>query len=130
MTSRPSDSVRLLEEYSQAHGASGHEDAVRAIFLRELRGRRFTADGLGGVLAAPAAEVAGPRVVLTAHMDEVGFLIHDITPDGFHITAKGRRYLAPLIKGEDYPPYKDGLPQYVVLRNKPVRRKLKTRFVV
>jgi 6-phosphofructokinase 1 len=53
-----------------------------------------------------------------------------ITPDGFHITAKGRRYLAPLIKGEDYPPYKDGLPQYVVLKNKPVRRKLKTTFVV
>jgi len=53
-----------------------------------------------------------------------------ITPDGFHITAKGRRYLAPLIKGEDYPPYKDGLPQYVVLKNKPVRRKLKQAFVV
>jgi ATP-dependent phosphofructokinase / diphosphate-dependent phosphofructokinase len=53
-----------------------------------------------------------------------------ITADGFHITAKGRRYLAPLIKGEDYPPYKDGLPQYVVLKNKPVRRKLKTTFVV
>jgi 6-phosphofructokinase 1 len=53
-----------------------------------------------------------------------------ITPDGFHITAKGRRYLAPLIRGEDYPPYRDGLPQYVVLRNKPVRRKLKQPFVV
>lgn len=53
-----------------------------------------------------------------------------ITSDGFHITAKGRRYLAPLIKGEDYPPYKDGLPQYVVLKNKPVRRKLKAGFVV
>jgi ATP-dependent phosphofructokinase / diphosphate-dependent phosphofructokinase len=53
-----------------------------------------------------------------------------ITPDGFHITAKGRRYLAPLIKGEDYPPYKDGLPQYVVLKNKPVRKRLKAGFVV
>jgi 6-phosphofructokinase 1 len=53
-----------------------------------------------------------------------------ITPDGLHITAKGRRYLAPLIKGEDYPPYKDGLPQYVVLRNAPVRRKLKATFTV
>jgi len=82
MTSRPSDSIRLLEEYSQAHGTSGHEDAVRAIFLREMRGRHFTTDGLGGVLAAPAA-TAGPRVVLTAHMDEVGFLIQDITPEGF-----------------------------------------------
>jgi len=53
-----------------------------------------------------------------------------ITPDGFHITARGRRYLAPLIKGEDYPPYKDGLPRYVVLKNKPVRKKLKAGFVV
>ena len=53
-----------------------------------------------------------------------------ITPDGFHITPKGRRYLAPLIKGEDYPPYKDGLPRYVVLKNKPVRKKLKSGFVV
>ena len=51
-----------------------------------------------------------------------------ITADGLHITAKARRYLAPLIKGEDYPPYKDGLPQYVVLRNAPVRRKLRTAF--
>jgi len=53
-----------------------------------------------------------------------------ITPDGFHITAKGRRYLAPLIRGEDYPPYKDGLPQYVVLQNRPVRKRLKQPFVV
>ncbi len=51
-----------------------------------------------------------------------------ITPDGFHITAKGRRYLAPLIKGEDYPPYRDGLPQYVVLKNVAVRKKLATEF--
>jgi 6-phosphofructokinase len=53
-----------------------------------------------------------------------------ITEDGFHITAKGRRYLAPLIKGEDYPPYKDGLPQYVVLKNAPVKKKLGTPFVL
>ncbi|HET7204885.1 MAG TPA: 6-phosphofructokinase [Steroidobacteraceae bacterium] len=53
-----------------------------------------------------------------------------ITPDGFHITAKCRQYLAPLIQGEDYPPYEGGLPRYVVLRNRPVRKKLKTAFVV
>ena len=53
-----------------------------------------------------------------------------ITADGLHITAKARRYLAPLIKGEDYPPYKDGLPVYVTLKNAPVRRKLSTPFVV
>jgi len=53
-----------------------------------------------------------------------------ITPDGFHITAKGRKYLAPLIQGEDYPPYEGGLPKYVVLKNKPVKKKLKNAFMV
>jgi len=48
-----------------------------------------------------------------------------ITKDGFHITAKCREYLAPLIKGEDYPPYKNGLPQYVTLKNVAVKQKLK-----
>ncbi len=49
-----------------------------------------------------------------------------ITPDGYGITAKCRAYLAPLIKGEDYPPYKDGLPQYVQLKNVAVAKKLET----
>jgi len=47
-----------------------------------------------------------------------------ITADGFGITAKCRTYLLPLIKGEDYPPYKDGLPQYVRLKNVAVQKKL------
>ena len=53
-----------------------------------------------------------------------------ITEDGFHITNKARKYLSPLIKGEDYPPYKDGLPQYVTLKNAPVKKKLKNPFVL
>ncbi len=47
-----------------------------------------------------------------------------ITPDGFGITEACREYLAPLIQGEDYPPYKDGLPAYVTLRNETLARKL------
>ncbi len=47
-----------------------------------------------------------------------------ITRDGFGITEKCRAYLAPLMKGEDYPPYKDGLPQYVRLKNVAVAKKL------
>lgn len=49
-----------------------------------------------------------------------------ITKDGFHITNKCREYLAPLIRGEDYPPYKNGLPQYVTLKNIAVKKKLKS----
>ena len=51
-----------------------------------------------------------------------------ITDDGFHITDKCRRYLSPLIQGEDYPPYSNGLPQYVVLKNAAVPKKLATTF--
>ena len=47
-----------------------------------------------------------------------------ITKDGFGITEKCRRYLAPLIQGEDYPPYKNGLPDYVTLKNVAVEKKL------
>ena len=53
-----------------------------------------------------------------------------ITRDGFGITAKARAYLGPLIRGEDFPPFKDGLPQYVRLKNIAVPKKLATGFKV
>ena len=53
-----------------------------------------------------------------------------VTADGFGITAACRRYLAPLIAGEDPPPFKDGLPAYIELKNAPVKRKLATNFKV
>jgi len=53
-----------------------------------------------------------------------------ITEDGFHITEKCRQYLAPLVQGEDYPPYRNGLPAYVKLKNAPVPKKLATQFKI
>lgn len=47
-----------------------------------------------------------------------------ITKDGFGITDKCKRYLTPLIQGEDYPKYRNGLPSYVTLKNMSVARKL------
>ncbi|MBF2759283.1 MAG: 6-phosphofructokinase [Ectothiorhodospiraceae bacterium AqS1] len=47
-----------------------------------------------------------------------------IGEDGFSITDACRRYLAPLIEGEAYPPYRKGLPDYVRLRNAPAPKKL------
>jgi 6-phosphofructokinase 1 len=51
-----------------------------------------------------------------------------ITEDGFGITAACRRYLEPLVAGEDYPPYRDGLPSYIRIKGTSVKRKLKTEF--
>ena len=53
-----------------------------------------------------------------------------ITKDGFGITEAGRRYLEPLIKGENYPPYINGLPKVAKLKNKPVKPLTGTKFVV
>lgn len=48
-----------------------------------------------------------------------------ISRDGFHITEQAREYFAPLIRGEDYPEYKNGLPQYARLKRQLVAPKLK-----
>lgn len=68
---------------------------------------------------APLAEVANvekfmPRAFISA--------------DGFGITPVCRAYLEPLIRGEDYPPYRKGMPQYVRLLNMPVAKKLNSDF--
>ena len=53
-----------------------------------------------------------------------------ISKDGFSITEAARRYLQPLIHGEDYPPYINGLPKTAKLKNASVRKRLGTKFVV
>lgn len=73
------------------------------------------------IIEAPLAEVANREKLLPPNF---------INPDGFGITDAARRYLAPLIAGEAYPPFKDGLPDYVKLRNAPVRKKLSREFAV
>ncbi len=54
--------------------------------------------------------------------------IHFISDNGYCITDSCRDYLSPLIQGEDYPPYKNGLPHYVTLKNQLVEKKLNTEF--
>lgn len=50
-----------------------------------------------------------------------------LTADGFHISKAGRDYLLPLIQGEDFPPFKNGLPRFVRLKNIAVPKKLSSR---
>ena len=53
-----------------------------------------------------------------------------ISADGYGITAKARAYLSPLTRGEAFPPFRDGLPQYVRLKNVAVAKKLTTSFSI
>lgn len=75
---------RLLDELSNAAGPSGFEGPVRDILTRELRaaGLKVSTDGLGSVIGVLAGPSDGPRIMLAAHMDEVGAIVRYITPEG------------------------------------------------
>jgi 6-phosphofructokinase 1 len=70
---------------------------------------------------APLSEIANREKMLPRDF---------ITADGCGITAKARRYLAPLMKGEAPPPFRDGLPQYMRLANVAVPKKLSASFAI
>ena len=91
----------------------GENSVMPAIVRKSDKPYRWTID------KAPLSRVANREKMMPKRF---------ITKDGFGITAACRRYLEPLIKGEDYPPYKDGLPVYVELKNVPVPRKLDKEF--
>ncbi len=73
------------------------------------------------ITEAPLAKVANVEKMLPRNF---------ITRDGFGITPRARAYLGPLLKGEDPPPFRDGLPDYVRLKNVAVPKKLATTFKV
>ncbi len=77
--------VRLLAELTNAHGVAGFEGPVRNILRREWQGllSDLRTDGLGNLLGALRGQADAPRVLLMAHMDEVGFLVRHIDDNGF-----------------------------------------------
>ncbi len=103
-------------EQSYALGKAAVEFAVKGMngvmpAVRRLSSRPYKWD----IVAAPLSDVANREKKMPRDF---------ITADGFHITQKCRNYLQPLIAGEAYPPYQDGLPRYVTLKNVAVRKKL------
>ena len=88
---------------------SGHNTIMPIILREQDSPYRWS---IGHV---PLADVANQEKAMPADY---------ISPDGMGITEACRRYLAPLIQGEAYPPYINGLPDYVRLKNKLVNKKL------
>lgn len=78
--------VALLQELTEAHGIPGNEGMVRAIVKRELSGLcEVSVDLMGNVIArkAPTKPGDGRKVMLAAHMDEIGFVVKHISDKGF-----------------------------------------------
>jgi putative aminopeptidase FrvX len=75
---------QLLKELTEAFGPSGFETESANIVARELATVGEVArDGLGSVVCCAKGKSERPRVMVSAHMDEVGFIVKSITPDGY-----------------------------------------------
>lgn len=73
--------VELLKKLSQAHGAPGQENEVRRIFRKEL-GEGVRTDRAGNIFCEKKGSSDRPRILVPAHMDEVGLAVQAITEDG------------------------------------------------
>ena len=90
--------------------AAAGKNAVMPIIVRG-KGKRYH----WSIGEAPLSKVANVEKKLPRSY---------ITKDGYGITAKAREYLEPLIQGEDFPPFRNGLPAYARLKKQLVRKKL------
>ena len=75
--------VQLLKELTEAPGPPGFEESVRKIMTERMHplADSITYDGLGSIIAQQGN--SGPRIMLDAHMDELGGMVRRIRPDGF-----------------------------------------------
>jgi len=112
--------IDVQQAYAVGRAAVEFAIAGRSAVMPAIR-RLSDAPYRWDIIAAPLAEVANREKLLPPDF---------ITPDGFGITEAARRYLAPLIVGEAYPPFKNGLPDYVTLQNVAAPKKLAAEFVV
>ena len=76
------ETAELLKKVTEAHGVPGYETEVRAV-LRELMEPlgELSQDKLGSLICRQPGE--GPKVMIAGHMDEIGFMVHHITKEGF-----------------------------------------------
>ena len=75
--------VQLLKELTEVSGPPGYEDPVRKIMAEHMKpyADSIVYDGLGSIIAQQGK--SGPRIMLDAHMDELGGMVRRIRPDGF-----------------------------------------------
>lgn len=80
----PDLNIDLLKHLCETPGIAGREDAVRALVREELAGLvdEIRTDALGNLIGVRRGS-GGPRVMLAAHMDEIGFIVRHIDERGF-----------------------------------------------
>ncbi|MEE8577337.1 MAG: M42 family metallopeptidase [candidate division Zixibacteria bacterium] len=76
---------QLLAELTDAVGVSGFEEDIRAIMRKRMEPLTdsIEVDRLGSIMGSKKGSAADPRVLIAGHMDEIGFMVKEITPEGY-----------------------------------------------
>ena len=76
--------IQLLERLTEAPGVSGYEAPIRAIVREYIQPLgTLSQDKIGSLICTKTGRGEGPRVMLAGHMDEIGFMVRHITPEGY-----------------------------------------------
>jgi putative aminopeptidase FrvX len=103
--------LKLLKELTETSGISGYETPVRAVVRNYLANcGALSQDKIGSVICLKKGKTENPRIMLAGHMDEIGFMVKQITPEGFikflplggwfDQVLLGHRVIIHTIKGE------------------------------
>ena len=79
------DSIeKMLKDLTEVHGVPGYETPIRAVVHKYLQPLgELSQDKLGSVICKQEGDTGSPRVMLAGHMDEIGFMVKQITKEGF-----------------------------------------------
>jgi endoglucanase len=78
------EQIDLLKEFSDAFGVSGYESEVVEILTSKMKSHsKISKDGIGSLIAKKEGTAKHPKIMFAAHMDEIGFIVKEITKDGF-----------------------------------------------
>nr|WP_156808110.1 glutamyl aminopeptidase [Allofustis seminis] len=125
------ETLRLMKKFTEVQGTSGHEENVRRAFREEIAPYvdEIQLDGLGGIFGIKKAkDENAPVVMVAAHLDEVGFLVTNITPQGLlkvtpvggwnPLVVSSQRFTLQT-NDHDYPVVSSSIPPHVLKGQSP-----------
>ncbi len=75
---------KLIQELTDAHGVSGFEEEATMVMKNHIKGAdEVSFDKLGSLIAKHKGKSDRPRVMIAGHIDEIGFIVKEITPEGY-----------------------------------------------
>ncbi|EGL83931.1 peptidase M42 family protein [Caldalkalibacillus thermarum TA2.A1] len=79
------ETLRMFKELTETPGAPGHEQQVRAVMQRwiEPYADAVETDNIGSLIAKKTGQADGPKIMVAGHLDEIGFMVTQITEKGF-----------------------------------------------